>query len=299
MSKTLFICIMFVVVLLLIYVMFTFKFNIQPAEVHGKIFIRSDGSVVPSTAPIKREGDVYVFTDDIINNSIVVEKSNVEIDGAGHKLHGLGILNGTGFDLKNVKGVTIKRVKISEFYWGVHMYLCSYCVLLKNEMSNNAYGVSLSWSNNSIIARNQVMNNIGGGIYLVSSLNFSVEKNTVTFNSCYGIRLASSHNCTVVENLVANNKGTCIYLVLSNNNIIYHNNFVNSTKAYVEEKAYNNVWDQGYPSGGNYWSDYTGVDVKSGPCQNEVCNDGIGDTPYIIDENNVDRYPLIKPREIS
>jgi len=298
MSKNLFICIMFVVVLLSIYVMFTFKFNIQPAEVHGKIFIRSDGSVVPSTAPIKREGDVYVFTDDIINNSIVVEKSNVEIDGAGHKLQGLGILNGTGFDLKNVKGVTIKRVKIREFYWGVHMYLCSYCVLLKNEMCNNAYGISLNWSNNSIITRNQVMNNKGGGIYLVNSLNFSVKKNTVTFNSCYGIRLASSHNCTVVENSVANNKGTCIYLVLSNNNIIRHNNFVNNTKAYVEEKAHNNVWDDGYPSGGNYWSDYTGVDVKSGHCQNEAGKDGIGDTPYIINENNVDRYPLIKPRKI-
>lgn len=295
MSKKLFICIMFVAALLLIYVMFTFKFNIQPVEVHGKIFIRSDGSVVPSTAPIKREGDVYVFTDDIINNSIVVERSNVEIDGAGHKLQGLGFLNGTGFDLKNVKGVTIKRVKISEFYWGVHMYLCSYCMLLENEMSNNAYGIFVSWSNNSIITGNQVMNNKGGGIYLASSLNFSVEKNTVTFNSYYGVRLASSHNCTVVENSVANNKGTCIYLVLSNNNIIHHNNFVNNTKAYADEKAYSNVWDEGYPSGGNYWSDYTGVDVKSGPYQNEADNDGIGDTPYIIDENNTDHYPLMNP----
>jgi len=47
-----------------------------------------------------------------------------------------------------------------------------------------------------------------------------------------------------------------------------------------------NVWDDGYPSGGNYWSDYTGVDANS---------DGIGDTPYILDAQNVDNYPLMQP----
>src|SRR5438552_18247804 len=54
------------------------------------------------------------------------------------------------------------------------------------------------------------------------------------------------------------------------------------------------MWDDGYPSGGNFWSDYTGVDNCSGPNQ-DVCPDpdGIGDTPYTIDANNSDRYPLI------
>lgn len=54
-------------------------------------------------------------------------------------------------------------------------------------------------------------------------------------------------------------------------------------------------WDNGYPSGGNYWSDYKGVDLYSGPYQNITGCDGIGDTPYIIDEYNVDRYPLMNP----
>lgn len=47
-----------------------------------------------------------------------------------------------------------------------------------------------------------------------------------------------------------------------------------------------NRWDNGYPSGGNHWSDYTGADING---------DGIGDTPYIVDANNTDHYPLMTP----
>ncbi|UCH31942.1 MAG: hypothetical protein JSV05_00640, partial [Candidatus Bathyarchaeota archaeon] len=58
-------------------------------------------------------------------------------------------------------------------------------------------------------------------------------------------------------------------------------------------------WDNGYPSGGNFWSDYDGVDVKRGFYQNESGSDGIGDTPYIIDENAADYYPLMEPRKFT
>jgi len=73
----------------------------------------------------------------------------------------------------------------------------------------------------------------------------------------------------------------------SSNNSIYHNNFVNNTN---QTDTYNsvNVWDDGYPSGGNYWSNYNGIDSN---------RDGIGDTPYVIsyltDGNITDNYPLM------
>jgi len=52
-----------------------------------------------------------------------------------------------------------------------------------------------------------------------------------------------------------------------------------------------NVWDDGYPSGGNYWSDYE----DRYPDADEMDNSGIWDTPYVIDSNDQDRYPLMNP----
>jgi hypothetical protein len=71
-------------------------------------------------------------------------------------------------------------------------------------------------------------------------------------------------------------------------NTIYHNNFVNNTvQAEVgEASSVVNIWDDGYPSGGNYWNNYNGTDNDG---------DGIGDTPYILNENNQDNYPLVNP----
>ena len=61
------------------------------------------------------------------------------------------------------------------------------------------------------------------------------------------------------------------------------------------QSAYPNFWDDGYPSGGNYWSNYTGVDLYSGSDQDETGSDGIGDTAHEIDADNRDRYPLMNP----
>jgi len=68
--------------------------------------------------------------------------------------------------------------------------------------------------------------------------------------------------------------------------MIYHNNFIsNAIQVHVYTNGYADVWDNGYPSGENYCCDYNGTDSNQ---------DSIGDTPYIIDANNRDRYPLMR-----
>jgi hypothetical protein len=65
-----------------------------------------------------------------------------------------------------------------------------------------------------------------------------------------------------------------------------------------------NYWDDGYPSGGNYWSDYTGEDLFSGPNQSIPGSDGIGDIPRKIpamlpEYENYDFYPFMEPLDIK
>jgi len=108
------------------------------------------------------------------------------------------------------------------------------------------------------------------------------QGNTVNNNTRSGFMFGYSSNNTLTGNTVSNNT---IEIWREGNNRIYHNNFVNNLQQVNIEDSVN-TWDGGYPSGGNYWSDYTGADADG---------DGIGDTPYIIDENNVDRFPLMAP----
>jgi len=72
------------------------------------IYIRADGSVEPSTAPIRRDGNTYTFTGDIYG-LIVVEKDNIVINGAGYTLQGAG--SGTGIDLSGRTDVTSRTHK--------------------------------------------------------------------------------------------------------------------------------------------------------------------------------------------
>ena len=172
----------------------------------------------------------------------------------------------------------------------------------------------------SSILRNLIVSDGWSGIRLLSS-NSNILTNLTLKKCIAGIRLDNSHNNIINnikvfefydsaicldesdENLIFDNditlnweyaSGICIWSASKNK--IYHNNFFILEGYRVDiVKSKFNYWDDGYPSGGNYWSDYTGVDLYSGPFQNETGSDGIGDTPYIIDANNIDWYPLMKP----
>ncbi|MEM4713762.1 MAG: NosD domain-containing protein, partial [Candidatus Bathyarchaeia archaeon] len=121
-----------------------------------------------------------------------------------------------------------------------------------------------------------------------------------------GLIFFNSANNTIANSLISNNSvGVCTRQ--SNGNIFYHNNFINNMISVIPNylspfqspqpsTVYSkNVWDDGYPSGGNYWSNYVGVDIKKGSDQNQPGSDGIGDTPYVISIDNMDNYPLMYP----
>ena len=177
--------------------------------------------------------------------------------------------------------------------YGIYLRYSSGNSISGNNITNNMLqGIVLDGSSNNTISGNNITNSEWFGILLVESSNNTISGNNITYNSD-GIWLDGSSNNTISGNDITNNDYG-IGLGGPSNNSIYHNNFVDNTQ---QVYSYNstNVWDKGYPYGGNYWSDYNGTDFYSGPYQNETGSDGIGDTPYPIDENNQDSYPLVNP----
>ena len=245
-------------------------FNIETVKAVETVYIRADGSVDPVTAPIERIGDIYVLKSNI-NDSLVVERSNITVDGDGYTLQGSGI--GKGIDLTATSNVTIKNMEIRAFTHGIWLYKpyqSSNSKILENIIANNTYGVWVFASNNTL-SKNTIANSSDSGVII----DIGSSGNTISGNS-----------------IMNNTRG--VWIILASDNKFYHNNFIDNTQqVYIPMSGYTNIWDDGYPSGGNYWTNYTGADFYSGAYQNETGSDGIGDNPYFIDVHNQDDYPLM------
>jgi parallel beta-helix repeat protein len=243
----------------------------------------------------------------LLNNTVVDNSMGIKF----LELSDNNMLSGTSIS-SNYEGVRVYRSRNNTFsgntlgnnqQWAILIEESNYNILLDNIVTNNnGHGVYLWGSLGNSLSNNTVTNNYGHGIFVQGSFRNTISLNKVIYNHQYGIFLRSniywgSTNNTIFRNNVTNNGGGIhIYeenwgLPASWDNIIYHNNFVdNIVQVRVQ---YRNTWDDDYPSGGNCWSDYTDVDLYSGPYQNETGSDDIWDHPYVIDENNQDRYPIV------
>ena len=175
------------------------------------------------------------------------------------------------------------------YFAGIYVDGGSNNTVMGNEVNDCAdFGTILDmFSVNNTVANNEIAN--CGFEDTPAPLNF--------WNSGIVLNVYSDSN-QIVENNVSDNKIGLSQRYYSNNNSIYHNSFIDNQVQVKEVDGIPdcaNLWDNGYPSGGNYWSNYGGTDSFHGPYQNVTGSDGIGDTPYVIDANNTDHYPLMLP----
>jgi parallel beta-helix repeat protein len=271
-----------IMLILLLISVLTYFSAIESVKAYGTTYyIKADGSIFPSTALIVRNGDLYTFVGNI-SGTIVIEKDNVKIDGAGYALEGPSEI---GMNLTLRTNVTINNTIIKTFDYGVFLNSSNNNSIVECYVTECLEGIWLEESSyNNIISENKVTRNSFDGIYLSYSSGNSILENEITLNIGDGIQIQSSSNNRAFANNIINNRwGVESYY--SSDNLIFHNNFLNNTdQAHTGSSV--DIWDKGYPSGGNYWSNYAGADAN---------NDGLGDTPYVIDTNNKDNYPLMQP----
>jgi len=257
-------------------------------------------------------------------------KETTIIDGGGSgqciymiadnvEISGFTIQNGIyGVWLESSGACVIENNVISDNYDGIYLKNSNNNTITHNSLSDNIVyfsGIHLSSSNNNAIIDNDLSEN-RGGISLFTSYNNLICRNNLNNNGNKGIYLSSSSSNTICDNNLSENDDG-VYLYNSNSNLIHHNNLIDNIKPAYDDTD-TNQWDNGYPSGGNYWSNYMGGDHYSGPNQGIPGSDGIGDTPYYIssgslvlgyshvmdygdapfhtsNEDIVDRYPLMQP----
>jgi parallel beta-helix repeat protein len=208
-----------------------------------------------------------------------------------------------GIDLAGSSNNQIKNNIATNNGWdGIHAYsYSSHNALEANRLSNNEFsGIDIdSYSSNNNLTENVIESNNVVGVRIGYSCSSNFVRNNVIRNTYYeegyGIFLYDYASYNLLENnTITDTSGTAIgFRNRSSNNTVFHNNFIGNTKVNIQDSS--NKWDNGYPSGGNYWSSHISNDSYSGAHQNETGSDGIGDLPYVIDGNNTDHYPSIKP----
>jgi nitrous oxidase accessory protein len=224
-----------------------------------------------------------IINNNIVNNAegIRPQRNNLLISGNNITRNNGGI---TGYNTENV---VITRNYISEnVYYGVNIGICRNVTVSENQISWNTGGINLYYYGPHLVYGNNITNNSWGIKFAEGCGNATVHGNSITQNDV-GIVLLNFPNAGDV-------------VVSGIGNTVFDNQLINNTKQVCQEESNYNYpettrmgtdivsWNNS--TTGNYWSDYNGTDANG---------DGIGDTPYIIDEKNQDNYPLILLHETA
>jgi hypothetical protein len=258
----------------------------DPIYIHGNDNFIGENGVTggsgTSSDPYVIEGwEINASSQDgviIKNTSVFFEIKDCYVHGGGTTHDGIVFYNVTNGVIKNNIITRNRNGAIFRAQQDGWKEDSSYNKIQQNTISNNTFdGIHFEHIMNGHHSYNQIfLNNITGndneGIYLIMSKENLIYCNNIISNSEFGVELFT---CT--------GGGT--------NNKVYHNNFIENggENGQASCTCDCNDWDDGYPSGGNFWSDYTGSDNNG---------DGIGDEPYMIFsdyENDYDWYPLMEP----
>ncbi|WP_458414163.1 nitrous oxide reductase family maturation protein NosD [Schinkia sp. CFF1] len=226
-----------------------------------------------------------------IDSSNNLSIKNNQIDGLKSKKLSE---RGNGIHYFNTKAILVSGNTIKNVRDGMYFDHADETLATNNKVTNVRYGLHYMWSDNNSFKHNFFSNNVSGAAIMFSK-EIKLENNIFENNRGYrnfGIFFQTAEDSIVANNLFFKNS-IGIYSDLSRGNVIrnntivqndigmeilgsnwddviYENSFLdNLQQVSVNEIKNRDQWHKGKK--GNYWSEYTGVDIEK---------DGIGDAAY-------------------
>jgi len=288
------------------------RVNLHPALVEQSIFTST--FIVPSTAIIIVSNNVSLSGFTIIApGGISVDGENIQVTDNRIEQGGLRLSGSkSSFARNTVQGsLTLAgsrhTIEDNTINGGIE-FKGSFNTLARNTIKSD---INLNGSSNTIDGNtfpamymddshsNTISNNTFRTLWITlyghGCNNNIVFRNLVKGPGLWGILMGDGSYNVFYENFITNFTGSHDgYGVaiggnhrVAENNTFYRNIFVNNNKSVGwnwDQNGIGNSWDNGET--GNYWSDYKGTDENG---------DGIGDSPYVINDRNIDNHPLMAP----
>jgi nitrous oxidase accessory protein len=267
----------------------------NPLTVSANDFQMSGFTIVTTGGYILISGNGTRITDNRITTDISVQGSylsileNIFSAGLGFNGNYCKISSNTFGGLHASGQYNI--VSSNNFNGGITAVAGSFFLVDGNKATN---GGTFSVGGEDNIVSNNIIDHLEGTGLAVGGSNNTVFLNTITH--C-GMGLSPRAGNVFYANYIANNAwgiytGDTQLNPDGNASVLFNNNFVNNAYQVDTISSLNAFKTDYFDNGkvGNYWSDYRGKDVDG---------DGIGDTPYVIDTNRSDRYPLMAPFDID
>lgn len=260
----------------------------------------------------------YSSTYNTVKNIIITNNGEWGIDvgdrGSNHNtFQNIEAYSNTGTAINAYAGSNYLKVLDSNLYnnggCGIQIGWSSYWSFENNIIHSNSCGINIDTARYGTVKNNDIYSNTNGG-GTATGIGFGgwgPYYNTIVGNKIHSNDWGIVFGCQARYNKIKENQiyDNSIGVYNTKNggypnyaNTFYYNDFKGNTinaKNDEDRVGYTDTWDNGYPSGGNYWDDYTGSDLNSGAGQNVPGSDGIGDTPRVINVLDTDRYPLMRP----
>jgi len=227
------------------------------------------GQSIQNAINISNPGDTVFVHNGLYNQRNILINKNIILTGE-NKLYTIIDAGGIGdvIHITSATGCTVKKLTIQgsgEDRDGIYVESW-FCSIRDNLLRNNGAGIALCPGSQNTISGNRIENNVVG-IYFFGAQNNIITDNTIQGNTQRGILMEYYDDFPIP---------------LSTNNRIYHNNMYDAVDLVNYRNT--NIWDAGFPGGGNFWLGHY--------C---VGNPSSGDYPYHVSWNDYDRYPFESP----